>query len=182
MKKQNLRVTISKRMLKEGLIRCLKRKPLEKITVSELCRDAQVNRTTFYNHYVIPKDILMEIGMQHAAKVKEIFQTGKKKSMGERRKDVLCYIYSVRDELKTLFTAQADSHVEDTARDFFSWFTEGFIEERKGLLIKDEAEHEMILNCMGWSAYYLVRQWLTQYENKSPEEMHDFFERLSAGL
>ena len=59
---------------------------------------------------------------------------------------------------------------------------DGFIEERKGLLIKDEAEHEMICNCMGWSAYFLVRQWLTQYETKTPEEMHDFFERLSAGL
>lgn len=182
MKDQNQRVTISKRMLKEGLFRCLKRKPLEKITVSELCREAQVNRTTFYNHYVIPRDILMEIGISHAKNVRDIFQSGGKKPLGERRKDVLYYIYSVREELKILFSAQADAHVEDSARDFFSWFVDGFIEERKDLLIKDEAEHEMICNCIGWSSYFLVRQWLTQYETKTPEEMHDFFERLSAGL
>lgn len=182
MNDQNLRVTLSKRMLKEGLFRCLKRKPLEKITVSELCREAQVNRTTFYNHYTIPRDILIEIGAFHAKNVREIFQAGGKKPIGERRKEVLCYIYSVRDEMKMLFSAQADAHVEDSARDFFSWFVDGFLEERKDLLIKDEAEHEMICNCMGWSSYFLVRQWLTRHEDKTPEEMHDFFERLSSGL
>ncbi|MBR2751058.1 MAG: TetR/AcrR family transcriptional regulator [Oscillospiraceae bacterium] len=182
MKEQNLRVTISKRMLKEGLFRCLKKKPLEKITVSELCREAQVNRTTFYNHYVIPRDILLEIGIDHAKKVREIFLADSNKTIGEKRKKVLIYIYSVRDELKILFSAEADAHVENTARDFFTWFVDGFIEERKNLLIKDEAEHEMIRNCMGWSSYFLVRQWLTQYEEKTPEEMHDFFERLSSGL
>ncbi len=43
-----------------ALIKLLKRKPLEYITVSELCQAAQVNRSTFYLHYETIGDLLDE--------------------------------------------------------------------------------------------------------------------------
>lgn len=43
-----------------ALIGLLKRKPLEYITVSELCQAAQVNRSTFYLHYETIGDLLDE--------------------------------------------------------------------------------------------------------------------------
>ncbi|MBE6956500.1 MAG: TetR/AcrR family transcriptional regulator [Ruminococcaceae bacterium] len=43
-----------------ALIELLKRKPLEYITVSELCQAAQVNRSTFYLHYETIGDLLDE--------------------------------------------------------------------------------------------------------------------------
>lgn len=49
------------RLLKEGLIRLLQKKDIEKIGVSELCAESGINRATFYRHYEIPLDILREI-------------------------------------------------------------------------------------------------------------------------
>ena len=43
-----------------ALISLLKKKPLEYITVSELCTEAGVNRSTFYLHYETIEDILEE--------------------------------------------------------------------------------------------------------------------------
>ena len=57
----NQRVIVTKRMLREGLLRLLDRKPLEKVSITELCREAGVNRTTFYRYYEFPKDILLEM-------------------------------------------------------------------------------------------------------------------------
>ena len=37
-------------MLKEGLLRLLKKKPLDKINIVELCSEASSNRTTFYRY------------------------------------------------------------------------------------------------------------------------------------
>ena len=74
MNAENMRVRVTKRMLREGLLRCLKHTSIDKLSVSELCRESGVNRATFYNHYEIPKDILMEIGMEYADEIKRIFE------------------------------------------------------------------------------------------------------------
>lgn len=43
-----------------ALISLLKKKPFDYITVSELCKEAKVNRTTFYLHYENTLDLLEE--------------------------------------------------------------------------------------------------------------------------
>jgi len=57
----NQRVTVTKRMVKEGLTRLLEKKPLDKINITELCQEAGVNRTTFYRYYELPRDVLTEM-------------------------------------------------------------------------------------------------------------------------
>lgn len=54
-------------LLHQALLALLQKKPLEKITVSELCKKAGVNRTTFYNYYTAPANILYELVEQFAA-------------------------------------------------------------------------------------------------------------------
>ncbi len=58
---ENQRIRISKAMLKTGLIRLLQEKPLSQITVSALCKTAQINRTTFYKYYGSQMELLNEI-------------------------------------------------------------------------------------------------------------------------
>ena len=50
-RKENQRITLTKKLLQEGLLRLLETKRLDKISVTELCREAGINRATFYNHY-----------------------------------------------------------------------------------------------------------------------------------
>ena len=49
--KKDLRVIKTKAHLQEALLQLLKEKALDNITVSELCKLANVNRGTFYLHY-----------------------------------------------------------------------------------------------------------------------------------
>ncbi|MCC8137681.1 MAG: TetR/AcrR family transcriptional regulator [Clostridiales bacterium] len=58
---ENQRIRISKSMLKSGMIQLLKEKPLSQITVYELCKVSQINRTTFYKYYGSPEELLNEI-------------------------------------------------------------------------------------------------------------------------
>lgn len=46
--------------MNDALMTILKRKPFEYITVSEICKEAGVNRSTFYLHYQNTKDLLSE--------------------------------------------------------------------------------------------------------------------------
>ncbi|MEN2466049.1 TetR-like C-terminal domain-containing protein [Ornithinibacillus sp. JPR2-1] len=49
--KHDLRVIKTQESLRHALLELLKKKPLEDISVAELCRLAQINRGTFYSHY-----------------------------------------------------------------------------------------------------------------------------------
>ncbi len=178
MNDQNMRVLMSKKMLQEGLFRCLQKKTIDKITVSELCREAGVNRTTFYNHYTEPRDILLEFGMRHAEKVKTLFLKDETKPKEDRKLDVLKYIYSEKDKLKVLFLTEVDAHFGYSATSMFTWIVDDVLKEHMDLELRDETEREMVYDSLGWSIYFITRQWLLQHEEKTPEEMHDFFLRL----
>lgn len=49
--KKDLRVIKTKSSLHEALVRLLQEKTLDTITISQLCKEAKVNRGTFYLHY-----------------------------------------------------------------------------------------------------------------------------------
>ncbi len=51
MAKTDARVRYTKRVLKESFLKLLKDKPVNKITVKEVCDLAELNRATFYAHY-----------------------------------------------------------------------------------------------------------------------------------
>ena len=49
--KQDHRIRLTKLLLREAFLDLLVEKPVAKITVKELCEQANVNRATFYAHY-----------------------------------------------------------------------------------------------------------------------------------
>ena len=51
MKKSDARVRYTQRVIKESFLFLLREKPINKITVKEVCELAQLNRATFYAHY-----------------------------------------------------------------------------------------------------------------------------------
>ena len=51
MKKSDARVRYTKHILKESLLKLLRERPVNKITVKEVCELAELNRATFYTHY-----------------------------------------------------------------------------------------------------------------------------------
>lgn len=48
-------------VLQDSLVELMKQKPISKITVKELCENADINRTTFYAHYTDTYDLLRKI-------------------------------------------------------------------------------------------------------------------------
>ena len=57
-KKSNLRYLETERKIQECLIELLNKKDNDEITVSEICKKVQINRSTFYAHYLDLYDLL----------------------------------------------------------------------------------------------------------------------------
>ncbi|MCR5731946.1 MAG: TetR/AcrR family transcriptional regulator [Sphaerochaetaceae bacterium] len=59
--KENQRISLSKHMLQDALLRLLETKRIDQIKIVELCKGAGVNRSTFYRLYNIPSEIETDI-------------------------------------------------------------------------------------------------------------------------
>ena len=59
--KDNRRVKMTKKLIKDALIDLMDKKTINKITVKEICQYADINRSTFYLHYTDQYALLEEI-------------------------------------------------------------------------------------------------------------------------
>ena len=59
--KEDRRVKYTKMVLKESFLNLLEKKDISRITVKEICEDADINRATFYTHYTDVYDLQKKI-------------------------------------------------------------------------------------------------------------------------
>ena len=173
MREENLRVMITKRMLREGLFRCLKRIRLDKLTVSELCKESHVNRATFYNHYDTPRDILSEIGWEYAEEVKKIFTETSDKSIRDRLEESIDVLYKYKDEIKIIFVNGADANMTRAVSEIYMWLWQQVGRELIRLNDLDDVGRELIGTSIGWGSFHLIMKWLTEDIEKTPGEIAD---------
>lgn len=61
MPKTDLRVIKTRSIIRSALVDIMAQKPISRITISEICALARINRKTFYRHYRAVGDVLEEI-------------------------------------------------------------------------------------------------------------------------
>ncbi|CAM3989555.1 TetR/AcrR family transcriptional regulator [Saccharibacillus endophyticus] len=90
----NQREKLTKMLLKQGLIRLLKQKNINRINVKELCAEAGLNRSTFYLHYDGVFHLLEELEQEIIGKTKEYL------SKIEADNDSIAYIRAFLDHIQ----------------------------------------------------------------------------------
>ena len=65
--KTDLRIRYTRKVIREAFLKLLKEKPLARITVKEVCDLAQINRGTFYKHYLDCYDLMDKLQDEAAA-------------------------------------------------------------------------------------------------------------------
>ena len=178
--KENQRVALTKRLLQEGLTDLLRQKPLTEISVSELCRNAGINRATFYNHYAIPQDVLREMEQQIAAELRKMAPEEQTRETAKSYMEQICrYLYDRRSLMRILLESKTDEDileiVSETNRRYWSHFGEN---SGHGL---DEDGARLMVTFFSAGAYYLIRQWLLDGVEKTPGEVADLVFRFVTG-
>ena len=89
MNKNDLRIVKTKQNIHKSLLYLLKNKPLSQIKITELCREATINRGTFYFHYEEVGDVFLELFQEIMFDLKQSYEEPYKKGflMGENELD-----------------------------------------------------------------------------------------------
>ncbi len=173
--KENQRVALTKRLLKEALIRLLQEKDIQKISVKELCQASGINRTTFYHHYGRPADVLQEMEEELIAGIPVVMPEKGSSVQSIRRlllkqtTLVLQYMYDRMELMKLMFCNSSTE--SEFARKLFAFPA---VRQAIEASISDkyDGESRALASCFLVNGCYgMFREWILDDAPKSPEEL-----------
>jgi AcrR family transcriptional regulator len=172
MPEENQRIRLTKQLLRQALLDLAEEKPVSEIGVTELCRRAGINRTTFYNHYGNPVDVLSDIEQEAYGKISrqlnELADKGEL-SLAKRVETICTYLRAHERTAKVLF-ARSESPSE-FAMSLFE-LPLGWERQRRRLHERLDAEtRSLMITYLTHGTYSLVRKWLLEDMEKTPEQM-----------
>lgn len=169
--KENQRIAVTKRMLKEGLLRLLEQKNLDKIRVNELCAESGINRATFYRHYETPRNVLLELELDFVKQITPLTTPHKTGAEAQQALENACsYIYEHADVAKILFRCNTDEDVMRGLNEFYRHFLELRKAELQLAQIDEDTVRAMV-SLLGGGCYCLIRQWILEDIPKTPKEI-----------
>lgn len=169
--KGNQRIALTKRLLHEALLRIMEKKPLDKINVSELCDEAGINRATFYRHYNVPRDVLQEIQTQFVDRIKSSYDmTMLINSPAQYIENVCSYLYEHQDLVKIFINNNSEEDIICIFDDYFNMLLSQDQNTNNSNMF-DTTEMKLISSCIAGGGYFMLRRWLLDGIEKSPQEI-----------
>ena len=110
MERSDLRVVKTRRVIRSTLFKLMSEKELSKITVSELCVCAEINRKTFYRHYRTIPDVIEELEGEILDEFAEIMRTsgGSVLDVGAVIRDISLVVVQRRDFFVSIMKRNSD--------------------------------------------------------------------------
>lgn len=178
--KENQRITLTKKLLQEGLLRLLEVKSLDKISVTELCRESGINRATFYNHYSSPQDLLSSIETKMTQELKQIIGNPSTATEVIKHTEAVCtYFYNHAQTMIILHKCHADRDITDALYELNQNFQLFRLNSRYTRTMNQEGLH-LISVFFYTGCYHLLLEWLKNDIQKTPKEIADLMIRLAS--
>lgn len=169
--KQDLRIAITKKMIKEALLQLLKTKTVNKIKINELCETAGVNRATFYRHYKTLQNVLQEIETDFVKQIPPMERPPQNRKEAYAHIEAVCiYIDAHADILKLLFLNTPETDIIQGLKEFY----QEFLHLQKDFIPienPDEDTIQIIIALIGGGCQSLVRKWILDDIPKTPQEI-----------
>lgn len=135
----------------------LEKKDIRKITVREICEIAQVNRSTFYNHFLDVYDMLDKLMKSHLDMMAEIFPNGSLESPKDNLRAILEYM----KKHKTLYRASFHSAGYDKMITGFEViFKHHEVENYEGLSELEKRKIDYVVYFVEQGLFSTISYWL----------------------
>ena len=143
----------------DAMKRLLVKKPLEKIFVTEICREAEIQRPTFYYHFQDKYDLMAWIFFQAAYDTDVLSIESAAKSMNPMRNEYIFYKRAYEDHSQSPMWSYMLEY-------FVKRYTE-IAQEKAGAELDTQTKFSIRLYCYGTLG--MTREWLLK-DNITPAQ------------
>ncbi len=170
-------------VLQNSLIELMKKKPITKISITELCKNADINRTTFYSHFSDQYDLLKSIENETLLWADDMLNSlHGKTNQAETLKiieEVFEYLVENSNHLQILMSDKGDI---DFQKKIFS-----LIYEQCGLLptnvsVSDIETKKYYFTFLINGSIGVIQSWMNDGLKKSPKEMAEIILNMTTQI
>lgn len=149
---KDYRVRVTKMIVRKEFTALLKEKPIQSITVRELCEQTGINRSTFYNHYRDVYDLLEQIENEMLAE------------LGARLKEV-----AQENDLMSMRLFEG----------IFRFLTQN--QDICVIMLGENGDKRFVYRMLEMGREYCVKNYSAAFPRASKEEIEDFYAFVSNG-
>ena len=171
------RVNYTKMMLKQSLLQLLLTKPINKITIKELCETADINRATFYTHYQDAYDLLRQIENELFAEIHHSIDTElRTEQMSEFLESICSCIRKNKELCEVIFGEFGD---KDFLRRILNIAHDWSIQEWQRTSPRlDDKSLERVYAFIAHGSAQVIRDWVQSGMLETPKQIALFIESL----
>lgn len=177
---ENQRIRLSKKMLKDSLVRLLSEKSIHKISVIELCNGAQINRTTFYKYYGSQYDLLGDMENDVLTQIDDYLSIDKNADDNAGRLvKTMTFINGNIDLCRILLNNNVDPEFPEKLIKLPS------IRQLVARQLPDkysEEELAYIFDFVVNGGFSIIRKWINKENRETPEEVSVFLNDITMKL
>ena len=178
--KSDRRVRYTRMVLKQALLSLMLERPITRITVTEICERAEVNRATFYAHYADPYDLLARIENELFESIRRSIAGGL--SSGSLWRILTDICSSIRENgalCRVIFSEYGDREFLERVLNIAR--VESVALWRSIVPHAGERELERMYAFFSQGSAAVIRGWVLSGMQDAPEEIAAFLERISMG-
>ncbi len=165
------RVRYTRMIIEQSFLELLKEKPASKITVTELCQKAQINRATFYKHYLDVPDLLEKIEEQLFEEIRAVFSSGDVELYAFLLK-MLRYTCQEKDRYMALGGENGDPNL--MTKTFLVCYENAYPLLSRNIPDLPESEKQMLYHYLSQGAGGILTWWVKDGMKVPPEDVAQF--------
>lgn len=180
--KSDRRVKYTRMVLRQSLLELMKDNPIAKISVTDICKIADVNRGTFYSHYNDPYDLLNQIEDELFQEIVKALENISQDDSGGHLSysvtpDIFVCIYENSDICSTLLGKHGDTEFirkiiySAQARCFDAW--------AKMLGPKNKRLFDYLFSFIANGSVSIIQIWIENGMKETPKEIADIVNSMA---
>ena len=165
------RVRYTRMIIEQSFLELLKEKPVSKITVTELCEKAQINRATFYKHYLDVQDLLEKIEENLFQQIRSVFSVEDVEVYAFLLK-MLRYTCQEKDRYLVLGGDNGDPNL--MMKTFLVCYESAYPLLSRNIPDLTESERQMLYHYLSHGAGGILTWWIKDGMKVPPEDVAQF--------
>ncbi len=181
MKKIDRRTKYTLDVIKSTTLKLMEKKEASKITVTELCKIADINRATFYKYYVDIYDLIEKIELELYNSIKKSIETIEdEESIKPFINNIINIIYENQDACKVLFGPYGNK--EFIKKIVYLAYVKSATEWKRKLEKYSTDQIDYIFNFFAFGSIGIIENWIGNNFLEKPSEISDLIVTLCDNL
>lgn len=161
----------TEKKIQDALLSLLEQKEAGDITVREVCHTANINRSTFYRHYIDISDLMDKLERQIQSGIVRQW-TAEENTDEPITQTTLCHLLTYILEQRTFYRAYLREYPSRNHREEMQQIFDGYLQplfEEHGIVSRKHMEYYYRFSAAGFLS--VLSHWLEQEQPEPPEEI-----------